>query len=360
MATTEHPPPSRLRTWMLQGLSDMGKPGGHKGPHAEPEPPHKGQRWWRVMCLTGVDYFSTLGYQPGIAALAARPPLPGRDHRPRDRHPGRRAPRLPPGGRGEPPRPGLDLHAGTPADVLEGQALRPDPAGLRGDGLPDHDHPLGRGRLHPPRGESPPVRGPARQAAPDHPDPDRPARRGVPQGLPGGDRRRRGPGGRLPRPERRGRRRRPVACDHRGPCDHRLVDRADRRTRQRLRHGRRGTDRLPQTRARPLRLRDRCRRHAPCAGRRGRHGGEPQGPYPGHEEAAHRRRRHHERLPGHHQLHHHPPHPGEGVRGRRRRQRPRPRLPRTRVPGQRLRHPLRRLDDRHPLVHAAPPPWRAC
>ncbi|WP_328837864.1 amino acid transporter [Streptomyces europaeiscabiei] len=71
MATTEHPPPSRLRTWMLQGLSDMGKPGGHKGPHAEPEPPHKGQRWWRVMCLTGVDYFSTLGYQPGIAALAA-------------------------------------------------------------------------------------------------------------------------------------------------------------------------------------------------------------------------------------------------------------------------------------------------
>ncbi|MGY4744260.1 amino acid transporter, partial [Streptomyces sp. ATMOS53] len=72
MATTEHPPPSRLRAWMLEGLSDMGK--GHAqqtAPSAEATPEHKGQRWYRVMCLTGVDYFSTLGYQPGIAALAA-------------------------------------------------------------------------------------------------------------------------------------------------------------------------------------------------------------------------------------------------------------------------------------------------
>lgn len=62
-------PTSRLRAWLLEGLSDMAR--HQQGPHAEPTSAHKGQRWWRVMCLTGVDYFSTLGYQPGIAALAA-------------------------------------------------------------------------------------------------------------------------------------------------------------------------------------------------------------------------------------------------------------------------------------------------
>ncbi|CBG67913.1 MULTISPECIES: APC family permease [Streptomyces] len=71
MGTLEGTRTSRLRAWMLEGLSDMGKGGGRTGPPAASRSEHTGRPWWRVMCLTGVDYFSTLGYQPGIAALAA-------------------------------------------------------------------------------------------------------------------------------------------------------------------------------------------------------------------------------------------------------------------------------------------------
>ena len=57
-------PGARFGRWLLkERIEEVQGPEAKEGQEQHP--------WWQVVCLTGVDYFSTLGYIPGIAALAA-------------------------------------------------------------------------------------------------------------------------------------------------------------------------------------------------------------------------------------------------------------------------------------------------
>src|SRR5215208_1062992 len=57
-------PLARLKLWLLEKrIEEVQGPEAREGEEQHP--------WWQVVCLTGVDYFSTLGYLPAIAAVAA-------------------------------------------------------------------------------------------------------------------------------------------------------------------------------------------------------------------------------------------------------------------------------------------------
>jgi hypothetical protein len=62
--STRELPAVRFKRWLLeQRIEEVQGPEAREGEEQHP--------WWQVVCLTGVDYFSTLGYIPAIAAVAA-------------------------------------------------------------------------------------------------------------------------------------------------------------------------------------------------------------------------------------------------------------------------------------------------
>src|SRR5919199_1817177 len=55
----------RFTRWLLEARVER-----RKGPHEQQDEVRQ-HPWWKVTCLTGVDYFSTLGYLPSIAIVGA-------------------------------------------------------------------------------------------------------------------------------------------------------------------------------------------------------------------------------------------------------------------------------------------------
>src|SRR6185369_9623185 len=138
----------------LDSAGHPAREGRHPGPHRQVSAREPGHRWWQVGCLTGVDYFPTIGYQPAIAWPRGSSPLATIVlvlvtllgalpvyRRVATQRPLRR---------------GVAGHARAHRFLVDGQDPGLGAAGLRRDRLPDHDDPGGGGHLDAGRTRPPP------------------------------------------------------------------------------------------------------------------------------------------------------------------------------------------------------------
>jgi hypothetical protein len=56
---------NRFKRWLLKHRVE--EVGGRESKEGQEQ-----HHWWKIVCLTGVDYFSTLGYIPAIAIARSR------------------------------------------------------------------------------------------------------------------------------------------------------------------------------------------------------------------------------------------------------------------------------------------------